>query len=62
MKTYFVFHWVGYEGEDPLHNLEGKIVVRLIDTEDGYDRTKYRAMQIVEKKFWMCGEIVEFKK
>jgi len=57
--TYLLFHMVGYNGEDPLHNLEDKIVVRLIDTN--INSALERAKEIIEKKFWMCAEIVEFK-
>jgi hypothetical protein len=50
---------VGYEGEDPLHNLEDKVVVRLIDTS--YEKALERAKKIIEKKFWLLAECVEFK-
>jgi len=57
--TYLLFHIVGYNGEDPLHNLEDKIVIRLIDTT--YESALKRAKKLVEKKFWTLGEVVEFK-
>jgi hypothetical protein len=59
MKTYLLFHLVGYNGEDPLHNLEEKVVIRLID--ETYESALERAKKIIEKKFWMLGEVVEFK-
>ena len=58
--TYLLFHIVGYNGEDPLHNLEDKIVIRLIDKD--VISAMDRAQKMVEKKFWTCAEIVEFYK
>lgn len=55
---YLVFHIVGYDGEDPLHNLEGKVVIRLIDKS--YEKALKRAQEIISKKFWLLGEVVEF--
>ena len=60
MKTYLLFHMVGYNGEDPLHNLEDKVVVRLIDNTS--DKALSRAKKLVEKKFWLIAEVVEFTK
>jgi hypothetical protein len=57
--TYLLFHMVGYNGEDPLHNLEEKVVIRLIDTN--VDSALDRAKRLVEKKWWIVAEIVEFK-
>jgi len=57
--TYLLFHIVGYNGEDPLHNLEDKVVIRLIDT--AYEKALERAKKIIEKKFWLLAECVEFK-
>ena len=59
MKTYLLFHIVGYEGEDPLHNLENKVVIRLIDKSA--NSALKRAEEMVKKKFWEIAEIVEFK-
>jgi hypothetical protein len=58
--TYLLFHIVGYNGEDPLHNLESKVVIRLIDKT--VESAIARAKKMVEKKFWECAEIVEFYK
>jgi len=55
---YLLFHIVGYNGEDPLHNLEDKVVIRLIDTT--YEKALERAKKIIEKKFWLLAECVEF--
>ena len=58
--TYLLFHIVGYNGEDPLHNLEDKVVIRLIDKTP--ESALARAKKIVEKKFWIIAEVVEFLK
>ena len=55
---YLLFHIVGYNGEDPLHNLEDKVVIRLIDTT--YEKALERAKKLIEKKFWLLAECVEF--
>ena len=59
MKTYLLFHIVGYEGEDPLHNLEDKVVIRLISTTP--EKALERAKKLIKKKFYLIAEIVEFK-
>lgn len=59
MKTYLVFHIVGYDKKDQLGNLEEKIVIRLIDTS--YDKALVRAQKIVDKPFWILGEVIEYK-
>lgn len=58
--TYLLFHIVGYNGEDPMHNLEDKVVIRLIDTT--YESALERAKKIIEKKWWLLAEVVEFNK
>lgn len=58
--TYLLFHIVGYNGEDPLHNLEDKVVIRLIDTT--YEKALERAKKLIEKKWWLLAEVVEFHK
>jgi len=57
--TYLVFHLVGYEKKDQLGNLEDKVVIRLIDTD--YISALERAKQIIEKPFWLLGEVIEYK-
>lgn len=57
--TYLVFHLVGYEKRDQLGNLEDKVVIRLIDTT--YENALERAKQIIEKPFWVLGEVIEYK-
>ena len=57
--TYLVFHLVGYEKKDQLGNLEDKVVIRLIDTT--YENALDRAKQIIEKPFWLLGEVIEYK-
>ena len=57
--TYLVFHLVGYEKKDQLGNLEDKVVVRLID--DNYDNALERAKKIIDKPFWILGEVIEYK-
>jgi len=57
--TYLLFHMVGYNGEDPLHNLEDKVVIRLIDKTA--KSALERAKKMIEKKFWEIAEVVEFK-
>ncbi len=59
MKTYLVFHIVGYERRDELGNLLDKVVIRLIDTT--YKSALDRAKKIVDKPFWILGEVVEYK-
>lgn len=56
--TYLVFHIVGYEMKDELGNFHDKVVLRLIDTT--YDKALERAKQIVDKPFWVLGEVVEY--
>lgn len=58
MKTYLVFHVVGYEKKDQLGNLEDKSVLRLIDIS--YDSALKRAKKIINKPFWVLGEVVEY--
>jgi hypothetical protein len=58
--TYLLFHIVGYDGEDPLHNLENKVVIRLIDSS--YEKALERAQKIIDRKFWLLAEVVEFHK
>lgn len=58
--TYLVFHIVGYERKDELGNLHDKVILRLIDTT--YETALERAKQIIEKPFWILGEVVEFNK
>jgi len=58
--TYLLFHIVGYNGEDPLHNLEEKVVIRLIDKTP--ESALARAKKMVEKKFWIMAECCEYFK
>lgn len=58
MKTYLVFHVVGYEQKDQLGNLEEKVVIRLIDTT--YEKALERAKKMVNKPFWLLGEVIEY--
>jgi|GEM_PF-4143386 hypothetical protein len=59
-KTYLIFHVVGYEQKDQFGNLEDKVVIRLIDTT--YESALNRAKKIVDKPFWLLGEVVEYYK
>ena len=59
MKTYLIFHIVGYEKKDQLGNLEDKVVLRLIDST--YESALKRAKKIINKPFWVLGEVVEYK-
>jgi len=59
MKTYLVFHVVGYEQKDQLGNLEDKVVIRLIDKT--YEKALDRAKKIIEKPFWLLGEVIEYE-
>jgi hypothetical protein len=59
MKTYLIFHIVGYTKQDPIGNLEDKVVLRLIDTS--YDSALKRAKKIIEKPFWLLAEVVEYQ-
>lgn len=59
MKTYLVFHVVGFEKKDPLGNLEEKIVLRLIDAS--YEKALERAKKLIDKPFWVLGEVIEYK-
>ena len=59
MKTYLIFHVVGYDKKDQLGNLEDKVVIRLIDTT--YESALKRAKKIIDKPFWILGEVVEYK-
>lgn len=57
-KTYLIFHIVGYDKSDQLGNLDGKVVIRLIDTS--YESSLKRAKKIIEKPFWLLAEVVEY--
>jgi hypothetical protein len=59
MKTYLVFHIVGYEKKDQLGNLEDKVILRLIDKT--YENALKRAKKIIKKPFWLLGEVIEYK-
>lgn len=59
MKTYLIFHIVGFDKQDQLGNLDGKVVIRLIDTS--YESALKRAKSIIEKPFWLLGEVEEFQ-
>lgn len=59
MKTYLVFHVVGYKKYDSLGNLEDKVVLRLIDTS--YESALERAKKIIEKDNWLLGEVIEYE-
>lgn len=59
MKTYLIFHIVGYTKQDQLGNLEEKVVIRLIDTS--YNSALERAKKIIEKPFWLLAEVVEYQ-
>lgn len=59
MKTYLIFHIVGYTKQDQLGNLEDKVVIRLIDTD--YKSALERAKKIVDKPFWLLAEVVEYQ-
>ena len=56
--TYLVFHIVGYDFKDELGNLHEKTVLRLIDTS--YESALERAKTIIDKPFWVLGEVVEY--
>lgn len=56
--TYLVFHIVGYERKDELGNLLDKVILRLIDTT--YESALERAKTIIDKPFWVLGEVVEY--
>jgi hypothetical protein len=58
-KTYLIFHIVGYDKSDPLGNLDGKVVIRLLDTS--YESSLKRAKKIIEKPFWLLAEVVEYQ-
>ena len=57
--NYLVFHVVGYDSKDEFKNLEDKVVIRLIDTT--YENALKRAKEIIEKPFWVLGEVIEYK-
>jgi hypothetical protein len=59
MKTYLIFHIVGYDKKDQLGNLEEKAVIRLIDST--YESALKRAKKIIEKPFWLLAEVVEYQ-
>lgn len=59
MKTYLIFHIVGFTKQDPVGNLEDKVVLRLIDTS--YDKALDRAKKLVDKPFWLLAEVVEYQ-
>lgn len=56
--TYLVFHIVGYDRKDELGNLLDKVILRLIDTN--YESALERAKIIIDKPFWVLGEVVEY--
>lgn len=63
MKTYLVFHIVGYTkwaknslGQDEMVD---KVIIRLIDTT--YESALARAQMTVKRDQWLLAEVVEFK-
>ena len=59
MKTYLVFHIVGYDSKLENGEFTNKVVIRLIDTD--YENALKRAQDIVEKQFFFLAEVVEFE-
>ena len=60
MKTYLIFHLVGYTKRDELGNLDDKVVIRLIDVD--YETALARAKKLVDKPFWLLAEVVEYNR
>lgn len=58
MKTYTVFHVVGYDRKIESGELLDKVVLRLIDTT--YESALERAKKLIDKPFWLLGEVVEY--
>lgn len=62
MKTYYVFHLVGYKKTiDTVRGpeLEDKVVLRLIDTS--YKSALRRAKEIIKRDQWLLAEVVEYE-
>ena len=62
MKTYLIFHLVGYtKWEETLRGQEmkDKVILRLIDTN--YESALQRAKNIIERDQWLLAEVVEYK-
>lgn len=62
MKTYLIFHIVGYTKWDktPMGDqMEDKVVIRLIDTS--FENALKRAKRIISRDQWMLAEVVEYK-
>lgn len=63
MKTYLVFHIVGYTkwaknslGQDEMVD---KVILRLIDTSP--ENALNRAQAMIKRDQWLVAEVVEFK-
>jgi len=63
MKTYLVFHIVGYEKyvDHPVQGqiMDKKVVLRLIDT--AYEKALTRAKKLIKRDQWLLAEVVEYR-
>lgn len=58
MKTFLVFHLVGYESEKE-SQLTNRVDVKLIDTS--YENALARAKELFDRAVWFPLEVTEFK-
>ena len=59
MKSYLLFHIVGYNTKNSELDLTDKVVISLIDKT--YESALKRAHEIVSRNFWFLAEVVEYK-
>lgn len=63
MKTYLVFHIVGYkkwtQNQLGQSDMEDKVVLRLIDKT--YDSALKRAKAIISRDNWLLAEVIEYQ-
>lgn len=53
----YSIHIVGYSKQDPVGNLEDRVVIRLVDKNP--ENALLRAKKLVKKDNWLIAEIVE---
>jgi len=53
----YSIHIVGYTKQDPVGNLEDKVVIRLVDKNPA--NALLRAKKLIKKDNWLIAEIIE---
>ena len=58
MKTFLLFHIIGYESEKD-NKLTNRVDVKLVDTN--YEFALSRAKEMFDRKLWIPIEVTEFE-